>query len=104
MKQPEFGNPEQFQGVIELIENKDIIIHVMDKNQSMPDKDVAITIGVENRDEKLSDYSMITKEYKIGNLQGTLGIMGPKRMDYSKIVAAVVYIAEQLTQELTKQR
>ncbi len=104
LKQPEFENHEQFQGVIELIENKDIIIHVMDKNQSMPDKEVAITIGGENLDEKLSDYSMITKDYKIGNLQGTLGIMGPKRMDYSKIVAAVVYIAEQLTHELTKQR
>ena len=55
-------------------------------------------------DEKLSDYSTITKEYKIGDLKGTLGIMGPKRMDYSKIIAAVVYIAEQLTQELTKPR
>lgn len=104
LKQPEFENHEQFQSVIELIENKDIIIHIMDKNQPQFDKEVAITIGGESRDEKLSDYSMISKDYKIGDLQGTLGIMGPKRMDYSKIVAAVVYIAEQLTQELTKQR
>ncbi len=47
---------------------------------------------------------MITKEYKIGDLHGTLGIMGPKRMDYSKIIAAIVYIAEQLSQQLKKQR
>ncbi len=104
LKQPEFENHDQFQSVIELIENKDIVIHIMDKNQSQADKEVTIKIGGENEDEKLSDYSMITKEYKIGDLQGTLGIMGPKRMDYSRIVAAVVYIAEQLTQELTKQR
>ena len=104
LKQPEFGGIDQFQSIIELIENKDIIIHVLDKNQPVTDKDVTITIGVENREVKLSDYSMITKEYNIGDLKGTLGIMGPKRMDYSKIVAAVVYIAEQLTQELTKQR
>jgi heat-inducible transcriptional repressor len=76
----------------------------MDKSKKSFEDEVAITIGQENLDEKLSDYSMITKEYKIGDLTGTLGIMGPKRMDYSKIVAAVVYIAEQLTQELTKQR
>lgn len=103
LKQPEFIDHEQFQSVIELIENKDIIIHIMDKDNPIPDKDVTVTIGEENEDEKFSDYSMITKEYKIGDLKGTLGIMGPKRMDYSKIIAAVVYIAEQLTQELTKQ-
>lgn len=104
LKQPEFENHDQFQSIIELVENKDIVIHILDKNQPRDEKEVTIRIGGENEDEKLSDYSMITKEYKIGDLQGTLGIMGPKRMDYSRIVAAVVYIAEQLTQELTKQR
>jgi heat-inducible transcriptional repressor len=103
LSQPEFVDHEQFQSVIELIENKDVIIHIMDKNKS-EDLDLCISIGKENQDEKLSDYSLITKEYKIGDLKGTLGIMGPKRMDYSKIIAAIVYIAEQLTHELTKQR
>jgi heat-inducible transcriptional repressor len=104
LKQPEFEDPGHFQSVIELVENKDIIIHIMDKNKNTVEDEVVITIGGENRDEKLSDYSMISKEYKVGDMTGTLGIMGPKRMDYSKIVAAVVYVAEQLTQELTKLR
>lgn len=104
LKQPEFEDVNQFQSVIELIENKDIIIHILDEKKFPMEDDVSITIGQEIREEKLSDYSMITKEYKIGDMHGTLGIMGPKRMDYSKIVAAVVYIAEQLTQEFTKQR
>lgn len=103
LSQPEFEDHEQFQSVIELIENKDVIIHILDKNKNQ-DIDLSISIGKENLDEKLSDYSLITKEYKVGDLKGTLGIMGPKRMDYSKIIAAVVYIAEQLTHELTKQR
>jgi heat-inducible transcriptional repressor len=104
LKQPEFEDPGHFQSVIELVENKDIIIHIMDKNKNADEDEVTITIGGEIRDEKLSDYSMISKEYKVGDMTGTLGIMGPKRMDYSKIVAAVVYVAEQLTQELTKLR
>lgn len=104
LQQPEFEDSQNFQSVIELVENRDIIIHILDKNKSVLLNDLTITIGEENRDEKLSDYSMITKEYKIGDMTGTLGIMGPKRMDYSKIVAAVVYIAQQLTQELTKHR
>ncbi|MCX7875042.1 MAG: heat-inducible transcriptional repressor HrcA [Melioribacteraceae bacterium] len=104
LSHPEFFDHDKFQSVIELVENKDIIIHVLDKNKEIAKNDIAISIGNENKDEKLSDYSMISKEYKIGDLTGTLGIMGPKRMDYSKIIAAVVYIAEQLTEELTKQR
>lgn len=103
LTQPEFEDHEQLQSIIELIENKDVIIHILDKKKS-DDVDLSVTIGKENQDEKLSDYSLITKEYKVGDLKGTLGIMGPKRMDYSKIIAAVVYIAEQLTLELTKQR
>ncbi len=103
LKQPEFEDPGNFQSVIELVENKDVIIHILDKNKPNLDE-VTITIGQENENEKLSYYSMITKDYKAGDLNGTLGIMGPKRMDYSKIVAAVVYVAEQLTQELTRQR
>lgn len=102
LTQPEFEDHEQLQSIIELIENKDVIIHILDKKKE--DADLSITIGKENQDEKLSDYSLITKEYKVGDLKGTLGIMGPKRMDYSKIIAAVVYIAEQLSRELTKQR
>jgi heat-inducible transcriptional repressor len=104
LHQPEFEDSQNFQSIIELVENRDIIIHILDKNKSILLNDLTITIGEENRDEKLSDYSMITKEYKIGDMTGTLGIMGPKRMDYSKIVAAVVYVAQQLTQELTKHR
>jgi len=103
IKQPEFEDAEQFQSIIELIENKDVVIHILD-NKSRTGDDLNITIGKELSDDKYSDYSMITKEYKIGDLHGTLGIMGPKRMDYSKIIAAIVYIAEQLSQQLKKQR
>jgi heat-inducible transcriptional repressor len=104
IRNPEFDDIQNFQSVIELVENRDIVIHILDKNKSQPVKDPEITIGGENLDEKFSDYSTITKEYTIGDMTGTLGIMGPKRMDYSKIIAAVVYVAEQLTQELTKAR
>ncbi|MBA4407758.1 heat-inducible transcription repressor HrcA [bacterium] len=104
LKQPEFENVNHLQSVIELVENQDIIIHIFDEKKQPPEGEVTITIGQEIKEEKFSDYSMISKEYKIGDMHGTLGIMGPKRMDYSRIVAAVVYIAEQLTQELTKSR
>ncbi len=102
LKQPEFEDHSNFQSIIELIEDKDIIIHILDTKREIDQNKVSISIGGEINDAKLSEYSMVTKEYSIGGIHGSLGIMGPKRMEYSKIVAAVVYIAEQLSKELRK--
>lgn len=99
IQQPEFDDPEKFQGVIELIEDKDIIIHIMEKKKNGPD-DIFISIGKENDDQKLQEYSLVTKEYNYGETSGTLGIIGPKRMEYSKVVAIVDYIARMLSEVL----
>jgi len=98
LRQPEFENPEKFQSVIELIEDKDIIIHILEKTTESQQGQVLISIGSENQDQKLNEYSFVTKEYKLGDVSGTLGIIGPKRMEYSKVVATVDYIAKMLTE------
>jgi heat-inducible transcriptional repressor len=99
IKQPEFENPENFQSVIELIEDKDIIVHILDKFDKSDDH-VFISIGSENENKKLDDYSLVTKEYQIGDISGTLGVVGPKRMEYPKIVAIVDYMSKMLTEIL----
>jgi heat-inducible transcriptional repressor len=99
IKQPEFENPENFQSVIELIEDKDIIVHILDKYDKSDDQ-VFISIGSENENKKLDDYSLVTKEYQIGDISGTLGVVGPKRMEYPKIVAIVDYMSRMLTEIL----
>lgn len=100
IKHPEFEDPEKFQGVIELIEDKDIIIHILDKTGEAKQNQVYISIGSENNDQKLNEYSFVAKEYKLGDVSGTLGIIGPKRMEYSKVVAIVDYVAKMLTEVL----
>ena len=100
IKQPEFGDPEKFPGIVELIENKDIIIHILDKGSDIPEDQVFISIGRENEDRKLEEYSFVSKEYSVGGTSGTLGIIGPKRMEYSKVVAIVDYIAKMLSEIL----
>ncbi|HCY77119.1 MAG TPA: heat-inducible transcription repressor HrcA [Ignavibacteriales bacterium] len=99
--QPEFDDPGKFQSVIELIEDKDIIIHIMDKRRLENSNNVLISIGSENEDEKFNEYSLITKEYSFGETSGTVGIIGPKRMDYSKVVAIVSYLGDMLSEVLT---
>ncbi|HEX9740603.1 MAG TPA: heat-inducible transcription repressor HrcA, partial [Ignavibacteriaceae bacterium] len=63
--------------------------------------EIFISIGSENEDIKLNDYSYITKEYKFGDTNGTLGIIGPKRMEYSKIVSIVDYMSKMISEMLT---
>lgn len=99
IKNPEFEDPERFQSIIELIEDKDIIIHIVEKSESL-DGDVFISIGTENDDQKLDEYSFVSKEYKLGSVSGTLGIIGPKRMEYSRVVAIVDYVARFINETL----
>lgn len=104
VKQPEFEDYDSFQSIIELIEDKDVVIHIMDKKLHKDGKDFTVAIGKETEDEKLDNYSLVAKEYSLGEVHGTIGIIGPKRMQYSKAIAAVVYIAEELSKELKGQR
>ncbi len=85
--------------MIELIEDKDIIIHILDKYEKIEGQ-VFISIGSENENKKLDEYSLVTKEYQLGDISGTLGIIGPKRMEYPKVVAIVDYMAKMITEIL----
>ena len=58
---------------------------------------VKITIGPENLREELQDSSVVVAKYDVGdNMQGLIGVVGPTRMDYSKVAAKLSYIAGSL--------
>jgi heat-inducible transcriptional repressor len=97
LQQPEFEDPEKFESIIELIENKDIVIHILEQHKEENKDSVVVKIGKENLHEKFYEYSLITKEYNLGEVKGILGIIGPKRMEYSKIISIVGYISETLS-------
>lgn len=104
IRHPEFEEPDRFQSVIELLEDEEIIIHILDKKSTLENNSVQISIGSENEDQKLTDYSFISKTYKIGNTSGSLGIIGPKRMKYSKVIAIVDYMSKMLSEILTNRK
>jgi heat-inducible transcriptional repressor len=102
LNQPEFADPKNISSIIELIEDKDIIIHVIDESTSKNQGKVSVSIGSEINEEKLNNYSIIVKEYSIGQVIGSIGIIGPKRMRYSHEIASVVQIAEVLSKVFEK--
>jgi len=100
LTQPEFEDLDKFQGIIELVEDRDVIVHLMNNSISNEKKNINVKIGSENLEEKFIGYSLVTTKYNVGNALGSVGIVGPKRMEYSKVIATVEYIAKLLTKNL----
>jgi heat-inducible transcriptional repressor len=89
---PEFEDLSKVKGVIELIENEDMIIHLLDE-QKVSDETVKILIGKELNNQLFDDYSIVVTNYHIGSANGSVGLIGPKRMNYSKIISLLSYIS-----------
>jgi heat-inducible transcriptional repressor len=97
IEQPEFLNPRDFRSVIELINNEEIIVHVLEKNEARP-KETRVTIGEEHGDEKLRNYSMVVSSYSIGDITGSVGVIGPTRMAYARLIPLVDYVARTISE------
>ena len=97
VQQPEFMNPKDFRSVIELLSSEEIIIHVLQKHEAGLG-DVTVTVGRENDDEKLQPYSVITTRYGLGEVTGMIGMLGPKRMPYDRIIPLVDYVAKTISE------
>jgi heat-inducible transcriptional repressor len=96
LSQPEFEDSNKFRGIIELLENEDIIVHVLEKTD-LRGGGIGISIGSENLDQKLNDFSFVTSQYRIGNTSGTVGVIGSKRMNYQKVIPIVDYVAKTIS-------
>jgi len=89
--------------LIEALDGKRKIAELLDEcNKS---EGISLTIGSESEIEELFDYSVVAHPFAgTGGLEGGLGIIGPKRMDYSHIISLVAYAAKALSHRLTHQR
>jgi heat-inducible transcriptional repressor len=95
LRQPEFYNHPELSGVVEVLEDKNIIIHLLD--QTGLDENLNIMIGDEINEIKMKNCSIIAARYKIGEVKGTLGIVGPTRMDYGHLIPLVEFTARTLS-------
>jgi len=96
MQQPEFYDPDRLRNIVELAENHNIIIHILDSIGE--DDAVIIRIGAELEQESMQDYSLVASAYHVGSMTGTLSIIGPRRMDYPRMIAIVDYLSKHISQ------
>ncbi|MDG5814399.1 heat-inducible transcriptional repressor HrcA [Chitinispirillales bacterium ANBcel5] len=95
--QPEFFSRDRIGAVIEILEEKRLLMHLFEaENRKHSRPEVVISIGGENSKVQLRSFSIIKTTYKVGSMTGSLGVIGPKRMPYPQMVSAVSYTAKLL--------
>jgi heat-inducible transcriptional repressor len=91
--QPEFSSDAGLRSLLQLTEEKSGLARALAEREP----GLRITIGFENPQPTLSEFSLVTADYRAGGTRGTIGVMGPTRMPYDKVVALVQYTSELLT-------
>jgi len=99
LSQPEFAKSPRALSLLQLLERDDWI-----ENALGPDLDLSgirIIIGHENREEALQDLSLVIGNYgSSSRSKGVIGVVGPKRMDYTRAISSVNYLASLLSDSL----
>lgn len=97
-KYPELSDKESAQDIISAFEEKQQLAALVSKTMSQSEnKDIQVYIGNETNVEKMKDCSVVTATYELGEgLQGTIGIIGPKRMDYEHVMKTLKTLMAEL--------
>ena len=100
LDQPEFKDREKLKSLIEILEEKKLLSELI-SSQGIKEG-ITITIGNEIERGEIQSCSLVTSPYRAGKVKGTIGIIGPTRMKYSKLVSLVEYTAKRLSEVLSK--
>ena len=99
-KYPELTDGESASRIINTFEEKDRLKEILKDVNSADKSDgnaIQVFIGDESPVPDMGDCSMVTANYDLGGgLRGTIGIVGPKRMDYEKVLATLRTLMNQL--------
>ncbi len=90
--QPEFASGERLRQLIELTETRQQIATLMEVRPGS--NGISIRIGNEHGDPRLEPFTVVTAEYTAGSLSGVIGVIGPTRMPYDKIIALVGHTSQ----------
>ncbi len=93
LNQPEFKDVEKIKHLLTLFEEGSRLTFVLETSS----EGVSIRIGTENVITEMSDCSLITATYQLDNRSvGAIGVLGPTRMEYSRVITIIEHIASHL--------
>ncbi|MBP3409387.1 MAG: heat-inducible transcription repressor HrcA [Clostridia bacterium] len=99
---PEYSDVQKAKNFLAVLESKDKIRRLIGREGGM---EVTIRIGAENDVPEMSDCSIVTACYKVGDLaSGTLGIIGPTRMNYNRVIPVLEFMSRAMSEILTNRK
>lgn len=97
LKYPELSDNNRASELINVLEEKQQLTSLIIENSSEESTGIQVYIGDETPVQNMKDCSVVTMTYEIEDgVQGTIGIIGPKRMDYEKVVESLKTVKGQL--------
>lgn len=100
---PEYNSVEKVKEILEFFEDKSSLSEMVRSLPAVKDGGVSVFIGDENSAAELKNNSVILSTYKVGkDMTGIIGVVGPMRMDYSRVVTGVDFFAKQLEAMLSE--
>lgn len=95
---PEFlEQPKDVKTLVELLEDENFIVQLLEEDKPVEAGRAKARIGSEISEEKIGKYAVVTAHYQFGETIGTLGVIGPQRMNYARVFALVEGMAALLS-------
>ena len=94
-EQPEFSGADRLRRLLALTETPQALGDAIRKRIHAPG--ISITIGAEHDDPRFEDFTVVTAEYHVGTLAGVIGVIGPTRMPYEKVISLVSHTSQLLS-------
>lgn len=98
MRQPEFAYTESLLPVMQVLEDETVLLQILDATAEAGGTP-RVRIGSENEAEELSGVSLVASRFGHGESEGIVAVIGPTRMDYSKVLQAVRIASKTLSEE-----
>ena len=105
-KYPELSDKQSAQEIISAFEEKQQLAALVTKSMASggEDRDIQVYIGDETPVQNMKDCSVVTATYELGEgMKGTIGIIGPKRMDYEHVLKSMKRLQNELDQMFHKE-
>ena len=104
-KYPELADSTKASALISAFEDKQQLASLMEDMKDGEDTGIQVYIGNETPGQTMKDCSVVTANYELGEgLRGTIGIIGPKRMDYEKVLGTLKNLMTQLDMTFKKEK
>lgn len=98
MRQPEFAYTQSLLPIMQVLEDETVLLQILDAT-AQDSASPQVRIGKENEAEELSGVSVVASRYGVGDDEGIIAVIGPTRMNYTKVLQAVRIACRALTEE-----